>query len=276
MKKGILIALPGDEHCGSTTGLMPPGEWKFETGGSYYPSPAQQWLYEQWETAWHKIRKLRKGRKLIVVNMGDAIDGAHHKTLELVTQNTDEQALIHIECMDRAMKIAGKFDSLYYIRGTESHVTTKEEFIADDLGAVQKRPGSHVWDQLFLEGNSTLIDLCHHGAGVGRRAWTKGNSFRSMMVSYYYYLLDAGHRIPRYVVRAHQHQHTHRTIKDRKYNMDGLITPSFQLKTHYGHRVANMALSDIGMSYIIIDKDRSWAETWLADVPERKPEVINV
>ena len=277
-KKGKLIVFVGDEHCGSSTGLMPPGEWQFDTGGSYNPSPAQNWIWEQWEKAWDMIATLRRGRKLIVVNNGDAVDGVHHGTREIITQNKNEQARIHCACMDWAMKKVHKFDELYYVRGTEVHVSDIEEEIARDLGAEARytnngTDGSYVFDQLFLQpdiGTEPLIDICHHGSGVGSRAWTKGNSFRSQLLSYYFFLRDTDLTIPRYVIRAHLHTLVRRGIYDQRYIMEGMITPSFQLKTHFAHRIANMnPLSDIGLGWIIVDKDRTEMNAWKADIPKR-------
>ena len=284
--KGVAIATVGDEHCGSSVGLMPPGRWKLEEGGDFHPSPAQNWLWDNgWVEGWKRFKEASKGRKRIIVKMGDSIEGVHHQTLEIVTSNTLEQARINIECWDWVHKFLGGWDALYCVRGTKTHVDRGEELIARDLGAVSKydnpgEDGSHVWQQLFLKvdyGNEPLLDFAHHGAGVGRRAWTRGNAFRARLVSYYYELLDAGMEIPRYVVRAHQHKYTKRDVDDRRSGkMTGYIIPSLQLKTHYATNVANMELSDHGFSWIIVDKDRSWMDTWRAPIPSRKPRIVEV
>ncbi len=277
--KRTVIAIPADQQSGSTVGLQPP-TWISSDGIKQLMSEGQALLWEQWEESWKVVKDLRKekrGTRLIIINNGDAIEGDHNGTTQIITKNLDEQKRIHVASMKAGMKMAGfnheKGDKLFYVSGTPTHVAYHEDDIArsflDKKGHPIIKPliaptvendfedGRYVRDQLYLDVNGVLLDIAHHGFTAGVRAWTKGSTLRSNLVSVYFDYVNKGKRVPRYVIRSHKHEFITERYSDIQGTIDGFITPAFQLKTAYGHMVASLKDSSIGMLIIIVEKDGS-------------------
>lgn len=279
MNERTVIAIPADGQAGSTVGLLPP-RWTGSDGTKYEMSEGQSLLWEQWLESWKTVKKLvkqKRGTRLIVIHNGDAIEGDHHNTTQIITKNIDEQKRIHIASMNKGMRLAGfnsdKGDRLYYVAGTDVHVAYHEDNIArnfvDKNGKHIVKPiiapteendfldGRYVRHQLKLDVNGVLLDVAHHGFTAGIRFWSRGNTLRATLQSYYMDELNKGKPIPRYVVRSHKHEFISEIYRDLNGTIEGFITPCFQLKTSYGHTVASFKDSSIGMLIIIIEKDGS-------------------
>lgn len=264
-----IVFLIADTHNGSTTGLMTRSQWQ---GKSYYdPNPVQRIIRKQLEEGVEEVAGLRKGNRLVVCVVGDAIDGNHHQSVELVTPDPDEQARMHTACMLDILKTLkfGKQDKLYYVEGTEVHTGQKEDAIARDLGAVpyilptvqnEYKDGRFVFPRLVLNVNGIRLDIAHHGGSVGKRAWTKDSAIRSVLKSIYFDCLNYCQPIPNYWIRANEHRHIHDTYSDQQGGITGIVLPALQLKTRYSHSVSgDSTLSTIGTTYIVVEEDGlSW------------------
>ncbi len=158
-----------DTHCGSVTGIMTRHQWQ---GKSFCdPNHVQKIVRGQFDEGISAAYDARKrGYRLIVCVVGDAIDGNHHKTVELVTPDIEEQKSIHVAVMEEALEKLKfnrkKGDLLYYIEGTEAHTGSSEGAIAKDLHAVPYRNGTkenkgedgqYVWPRLILTINGVRI-----------------------------------------------------------------------------------------------------------------------
>ena len=93
-----IIAVIGDTHIGSSTALSP---LKFTIHNRAtleeqvtYANRLQEWLYECWIDYWsyvyHLCGKGKKGKRLIVIHLGDVIDGNHHGSNQLVQEVEDQ------------------------------------------------------------------------------------------------------------------------------------------------------------------------------------------
>jgi len=278
-----VLAIPADTQSGSSVGLMPRG-WTSYDGINHEQSKGQTVLWNQWLECWEEVARLKKemGKKtrLIICHNGDARDGNHHGTVQIVTKNLDEQNRMHIACMLRGMDIAGfdhrKGDMLRYISGTEVHVGYGEDQIARDF--TDPRTGKYIVDPVipptaaaeFKDGrfvrhhwrpkiNGVLFNIAHQMLGVGSRAWTKANSIRLSMMSLYFDCLNHGREIPRYVVSSHLHNYTTAEYEDEHGSIRGFVTPAFQLKTTFGFKVAALKLNSIGMLIFRITGD-GWSD----------------
>jgi len=248
---------------------MRPGQWQKSDGGFHNLNETQKIIWRQVEEATELIKRLRKKKRLIVANVGDAIDGNHHDTTEIITTNVEEQERIHIDFMDwflQELKFnAKRGDQLYYISGSPPHVrpgAQSEERIARDLDAIPMlkgtpehdyKDGRYVWPRIRLDVNGVLLDIAHHGASASRRKWTRENTIRSLIKSIYFEYLDAKERIPRYWIRADRHVY----IPPESYmgyqaQIEGVILPALQSKTEFGQKVAAHELSTLGMFIIEI------------------------
>lgn len=224
-------------------------------------------LLYQWRQAWQQIAEERKRSRLIVVMNGDQVDGNHHHTEQLVTNNIAEQQRMFAAVMQEALDTArfnAKKDILYSMSGTPAHGdNTSEEAVGRILKSKPHTPptighdGRYAWPRLRLSVNGQIIDIAHEGAGVGRRMWTQENVLRSTIKSIYFDSIDAGKKPPRFYVRSHRHKWIDpQSFSGRQGTITGLITPAMQLKTEFAHKVAgDEILSTVGVAWLVIEDD---------------------
>jgi hypothetical protein len=265
MGDNYLFVFCADTHCGSTMGLMKPGWFPLHDGGGYEPGATQKLIWKVWEAGWDKVAKERKGRRLIIVHVGDAVEGIHHATTQLISSRVDEHEKIHVDAMKWAMQKAkfGKDDALYYISGTEEHAgngSRSEETIADKMdGVVKMNNNRATWDVIRKSINGVGFDISHHGASIGNTPLTEENGLTQKMKALYFDSLNYKQEIPRYWIRAHLHRFVYSRYVGAQGSIEGFVLPSFQMKTGYVYKRFNgrTTPSDIGMIWIRVDKDGS-------------------
>jgi hypothetical protein len=274
-----------DLHCGSITGIMTRGQWQ---GAAYHdPNGVQKIIRKQFDEGIESVRALRKGARLIVCLVGDMIDGNHHQTVELITPDPEEQSRIAIAVLDEALKRLkfGGQDKLYCISGTECHTGQYEEAIARDLSAVPYRSGTtenyyedgrYTWPRLLLTVYGTRHDIAHHGGKVGKRPWTRPNQLRSTLTGIYFDALDHGTPLPRYWIRANEHQYLSDDYIGLRGTVTGIVLPALQLRTRYAHTVAgDNSMSTIGMAWTVCDENGTdWDKSTLTFDEQAETEVV--
>lgn len=243
---GTVLAIISDTHVGSSTALAPlqfsvHNRSDFETQLTQ-ANKLQRWLYECWQDYWEHVFKLAKKKRLIVVHVGDLIDGVHHGSLQVMNEVAD-QAEAFIDLMLPVLKRA---DGFYGILGTgPSHAgmdNSTEAMLYRDLGAVE------FGQTLTLNIDGVLHDFAHHGR-AGARPWTSSaaNLATEVIMDY----ATQGLPLPNFIWRGHNHR-----VDDSGNKIAGtrsIALPSWQLKTSFGYRVsANTVRSDIG-GYIVVD-----------------------
>jgi len=269
-----ILALPSDTHCGSTSGLIPDWGCRLPTGGRYYPSSLQKLINQQWIDCWKLIREIRSASettpRLIVAFNGDAVDGDHHNTSEIISRSMYLQTDIFRASLDMGFQIAGfdraAGDRYYHIGGTPSHSGEYADFenlVAREMGAepafddlIMGRSGSHINKRIKLDINGVLFNIAHQGPSTGIRIWTRGNQIRYNLRSYYLECIESGIRIPRYIVRSHRHNwiHPERHIGNHG-TIEAFTTACFQGPTYYVHKIiSTLELSNIGMLIFLIDE----------------------
>jgi hypothetical protein len=203
-----------------------------------------------------EVRLARKGRRLIVVFLGDAIDGFHHGSMQETLFRIDDQCAAHVELMQDFMKRTsfGKGDQLYYVKGTEAHVGDKEMGIARELGAVRNDDGSRISDLLTLNINGSTHMFLHHGKNRGS-GQNEGNALRNFLRDFRNEREKEGLAYPDVLWSGHTHGHTWNSHVVRRpggqfHQMHGIICPSFQAKTRYGYKVVPTAVNSVGGVYI--------------------------
>lgn len=256
--KDALVVTLSDMHSGGTTALCPN---RFFQGKhtNHTPTSDQVRMWKHFEKCAAEIRKARKGKTLWLVHDGDAIDGVHHDTLEIFTRMVNEQMDVHVELMQAFKKMVDfrEGDRLYYVTGTQVHVEDTEDLIAQRVGAIPDGP-VHVFDELRLEINGKRVVWVHHGPSAGKGA-NRGNALRSWLKNIFYDSIAEGQVPPHYVITGHTHDPDWNTYNGRmngKYHqMQGLICPSWQMKTRYALKVAPVKKNKIGLQYFVITKD---------------------
>ena len=229
-----ITAVIADTHIGSFTALAPP-EFETDDGLAVKATKAQTWLYECWGEYWTYVYSLTKKNKarLVVIHLGDIIDGDHHATVQAMPNVVDQENMAY----DLLESIAIKADRFYVMRGTEAH--------AGDAAGNEVRIASRLGAEVMYEGllniDGTLLDVAHHGR-AGKRPWTSGAA--AMATEAQITALQMGQPVPRYVLRGHNH-----TIDDsgaKLANTRAIALPAWQLRTAYGYKVAPGTRSDIG------------------------------
>lgn len=207
-----------------------------------------------------KVR--RKDKRLIVVHDGDAIEGVHHGSQQIITYSKDEQADLHVDLMDTFLQTVNfsrkQGDRLYYVSGTETHVEDKEDRIANNLPAEKDKDGRRVWDFLELIVNGRRVWFLHHGKGRGAGA-NEGNSFRNWLRDIYWDCKKTGTPPPDLVISGHTHTPIYNTYVIRNgdgyHTIHGVIAPSWQSKTRFAYKVAPVERNEIGIVFVEIKAD---------------------
>ena len=267
-RRRTIIAISADKHSGSSLGLMRPEPMQLHDGGTYIPSNLQKKIWAQYQECLFFTKEERKRSRLIWIENGDPCEGIHHGTTQIATSRTDEHEQMAADILEYTFEYLkfnkNKGDLAYVIAGTEEHGgngSQSEERIARDLeewGIVPQK-GRFTWDRLLLKVNGVLLDIAHHGGSVGHREWTKNNTLKQKVKSFYYQCLEDETKLPRYWVRSHLHKYVHGSYEGKRGTIDGFVTPSFQFKTGYAYKIAGAELSDIGMIVIVVEEDgRSW------------------
>jgi len=256
--KDVVVVPISDLHSGGSTALFPDRFWQFKHT-NHTPTSEQVKMYRHWLACAERIREARKGRRLIIVHDGDAIEGIHHNSVENVTRLTNEQMDIHVELMTDFKK-AVRFregDALYYVTGTEVHTEDTEDLIGHMLGAEYVN-GLQATEELRLVENGRNLWFVHHGRTPGKGA-NKGNSLRNFLKDIYHEAVQEGIAPPDYIITGHTHNPYYENYVARNnahyHILHGLICPAWQQKTRYAYKVAPLMKNKIGMQYFIVTRD---------------------
>jgi hypothetical protein len=246
-----LIVPLSDFQTGSNYALFPNRNWAGKNGNTHFPNSKQEAIYKQFVLFCEQVKQERKGKRLVVVMNGDAIEGVHHNNVDVCTRDLNDQAKLHIELVIAFKKAVGwqRGDKLYYVRGTETHTKDIEDDISDHVGAEQFADGSYIADHLCLTINGRELWFVHEGKRAGEGA-NEGNALRNWLKDIYYDALKAKIKPPDVVYSGHVHQPTYQPFAGNDnmtfHLMHGVILPSWQVKTRFAYRVAPVARNRIG------------------------------
>lgn len=260
--KDTVLAVLSDMHTGSSTALFPAGGYRGDGAEDNHvlPNDRQRYIHSIFIRFAGEVAKARKGRRLIVVNLGDAIDGFHHGSLQECLFKEKDQGAAHLLLMDEFFERVGrqKGDELYYVRGTEVHVKESEDELAHTLGAIKSPGGKHVHEILTLNINGMTHAFAHHGKqrGTGQN---EGNALRNFLRDVRADRSKDGLPPLDALWSGHTHGHTYNTHVERRggqfHILHGVICPSWQAKTRYAYGVVPMAVNSVGGVYVRIGAD---------------------
>ena len=258
--KDTFIVVLSDMHSGGSTALFPNRFWQSTTTEhNHTPTRRQKQMYRHFVDCMEYARENREGKRLIVIHDGDAIEGYHHNTTQVITSNKKEQAELHIELMDTFLRHTKwskqDGDQLYYVSGTETHTGDVEHGIAKDLSAERNPYGGRIFDRLELKINNRLLWFVHHGKSRGDGA-NEGNALRNWLRDVYWDCAKSRRQPPDFVCTGHTHTPAYNTYviphENGYHTMHGLICPSWQEKTRYAYKVAPLNKNEIGAVYLEI------------------------
>lgn len=256
MTRPILLAVVSDIHAGGTTALCP-DEIVLDDGGKYVASKAQRWLFQCWREYWQKVEARRDalGAELYVVFNGDAVEGDHHKTTQIMSANPNAQAAAWTAAISIPLDLEP--DHIVMIRGTEAHVgqsASAEERIADGLRR-DKRPiisepetGAASWWHWVAELQGVKVDVTHHGR-IGQREHTRSSQIVLYAHDVHLSYTKNGERPPDLALRGHNHKvaDSFDAVKPRV-----VATGAWQLGTGHVHKVQPDSLADIQGALVTI------------------------
>lgn len=191
-----LLVVLSDLHCGSDVGLLP-AKVQLDDGQElgHGSNPWQKWLWAQWLAMQDWIKKVTADNVFAIIINGDAIEGIHHKSDEMVA------AKILEHCTIARMALAPIVDAsaeVYCTRGTECHTRDLETYLMRSLG----RGKAH--DFIQLNFNGVLVDARHH-MGVTSRLHLEATGLAIVAANNRSNAVRAGHRPARIFLRGHRH-----------------------------------------------------------------------
>jgi hypothetical protein len=249
-------------HTGGSTALFTPTIFE-GTHQTAAPNKMQKIIRPVFVRYCGEVAKARKGRDLIVVMLGDALDGFHHNSIQESLFSINDQRDAHEQIMREFLKRVGYRrggDELHYIRGTESHVGETENELGKIMGAVKNQfSGLYASDVLMLAINGTNHLFLHHGKARGDGA-NEGNALRNWLRNNYYDRQKDKQPIIDVYWSGHTHGHTWVTYQTRGQDGNfhvshGIIAPSWQAKTRWAYGKMPQAVNSVGGVYMNIDAD---------------------
>lgn len=249
--KRILVV--SDLHCGSTVGLCPP-DFEAEEGQRITLNEWQQWMWGEW-CGLFAYAKSRYGTLDALIVNGDAIDGDHHRTMQVWSKNLGD----HLRAAHHALQpLAELARRVYIVLGTESHTGSLEHALANLLGADRQSKQRPAHDRLTLDIDGVRICAVHHMPSTSR-AWLRGNALGMELANHRLHAAEVGERMPDVLCLAHRHQfglyHDHAGAV--------LSTPSWQGPTRYVYRVAPAARWQVGAAFIHVENGHAHVEPYL-------------
>lgn len=273
----VILAHVSDIHAGGTTALCPE-EIRLDDGGSYRASKLQQWLFQSWREYWARVEARRQaiGAELYAVFNGDLVEGAHHKTTQILSENPNAQAAVVNACM--AVPLALEPDRILIIRGTEAHVgqsASAEERIADGLRR-DKRPiisdpesGSAAWWHFRAEIQGVRLDITHHGR-AGFREHTRANAANLYAHDILLSHVKDGDPYPHLCIRGHHHRFNDSHDGGDNCPTRVLTGGAWQFATGHVHKVAADSMPGIG-GWIVTIQDGEYEVEKVKFKPARGP-----
>jgi len=224
-------------------------------------------MFRQLEDVCQQVAEARKNKRLVITVHGDATEGKHHDSRELISAYLIDQTTIHKEIMLYVMRVTGwdksKGDALYYLDGTPSHAGEEEYKIAHDLGAVPyEKPteegsvdGQYTFPVITKTIHGTLVYMAHHGPHAGAEAM-RGDALRRNLRKLAFRCNAHKQRVPRIVIYADKHDHWHETYTHADGSViDGFIMPSWKLKDGFLYKFDPFAFSNIGAFMMTVHTD---------------------
>lgn len=246
MQRTKVLAITSDQHVNSTLGLCPQEGVQLDDGGFYTPSLPQRWTWARWLAFWRRVNEVRREQRadLLCVYNGDAVDGDHHQTSQIISRNMEVQGYVASRVF--GVPAALKPERQFLVRGTEVHVGqsgSSEESLAKSLRC-ERDPDTRNWSHwhLRLEIHGYLFDFQHH-ATSGGLPWTRAGNVSRLAFRHCVEAWRRGLPPADFLFRSHLHVYndSHGAEQTR-----AIITPAWQLKTAHAHKVAPESIADIG------------------------------
>lgn len=225
------VVTVSDTHCGSDVGLMPE-TLRLPKGNvvTIGDNVLQRWLLEKWRVAEELVYNLTKGYRVLLAFNGDAIEGSHHRTTELVAQDKMRHVQAFMQCAERLVEMS---DHRIVIKGTECHTENFEHEIASRINPI----GGEARDKWFIETRGVKHDFAHH-IGTSSRKYLEGSQLSIAMGNAELCASRVGHPPAHVYWRGHRHGGGYYSDGNRTM----VVTGAWQFLTRYGFKVVTDAI----------------------------------
>ena len=243
------VVVISDTHCGSTIGLLPKG-FRSAEGNTIGQNAIQEHLWDRWlalNREW--IPDIVGNHPYVVVFNGDATDGNHHNSRQLISPHEHD----HVEAARLALEpLADRASDFVMIRGTECHVgqsASLEEEVMWRVRDMARKPRLDDEPLTFFHAKirlgDHLIDFAHHvGASSAMIPGLPGCAkiLAKQLIESAKWDVQA----PSVVVRSHVHSFATAATATARGTMRATITPAWQALTAFGWKVVPDVLPQLG------------------------------
>lgn len=284
-----LIIPIADPHVGSTRGLHPhyvkrsggwatvdeAGGWFYKNNPHYYLNSKQLRMWRHYDAGILSLAELRKrkGAEVLLIYVGDVVDGDHHNTHQVTTRNETEQAEAFISIAEWTLEkldfTRGR-DKLVILEGTESHTRDNEEVIGQRLPAEKFPGGASCAEFLEVEIQGNLCWFYHHGAQANYSFLT-GTTLYNYIRKIYVEQRMNQKRPPNLIITADKHKIDYQTYRHNGHDIHGIILPPFQDKTRFANKLPNVVTTgtQIGFSPVLIENGKvERLQPYLTEMPK--------
>lgn len=234
--KNIIVI--SDTHFGCQLALMPP-RVQLDNGGFFEQSDLQKKMWSYWEEFWNEwVPMVTKKEPYYLIHNGDVIDGVHHNSVTQITGNIKDQTKIAIDSL-KPIIASSKCAGYFHIRGTEAHVgksAQSEEAVAKALGAIPDKINNHARWEMWLEMQGFLMHFSHHVGTTQSASYESTAVYKELVEAY----TESGRWLqepPDLVMRSHRHRQFEIKIATKKGYAFSCVSPAWQLKTPFVHRL---------------------------------------
>jgi len=155
----------------------------------------QKWLWEQWMAMQEWVENVADGSPFDLLINGDALEGIHHHSDEIVAARILEHCTIARVALQFLVDAA---TDVYAVRGTECHTRDLETYLMRSMG----REKAH--DFVQLNFNGVLLDARHHMPVTGR-LHLEASALSIVAANNRSNAVRAGHEPARIFLRGHRH-----------------------------------------------------------------------
>jgi hypothetical protein len=228
-----IIAFLSDLHSGLRLSLLNPATRLLDANGQTWTpelTKTQRYLWSLYMQHRDQVRELARNRRLLLFLLGDLTQGLRHWSGVWGTTLYDHVvgALAVLEPWLELEPAA-----IRLVEGTEVHTENgaTELLIARELSRLLPHCDVQIAQHYKTHVGSMVLDYAHHGPGVGRYQWTRGNVASSYLKAILLGEIIDGDEPPRLVVRAHVHDSVRRTerleTKRGTFEADIAICPGY-------------------------------------------------
>lgn len=201
--KSKLILQLSDLHIGSVVGLWPPN-FVANEGFPIGQNNFQKWLWECWADLEKWIDRTVGDDEFDFVLNGDAVEGIHHRTTQVMSADVGDQTAA---VMDVIGRIVAKASACHMIKGTECHTRNDEIRLGSVMGASRDPvTGQRAWDTLDLEMHGTLFNFAHHISATAR-PYLEAGAHSIALGALTMIRARTNKPVPKVMCRAHRHRH---------------------------------------------------------------------